>query len=137
MTFTRKPKNEGDPNSKIFAVHMTQTNKTPQYVCDMIDDNGEEADAVNNLGLTLRTRLVRSKGDYAMLEGSIFNPNKLLIATVNITDLKVEQIAGGIKDGGHALLTVTADGCVNKYIIFNPYTLSDLERKFKAQLKKR
>lgn len=135
MTFTKKANKEGSLNGKVFSVFMLRERKN-RYVCDFIDDNTEEAAAVNELGLTLRARLNRSNGDFAMLKGSIFNPNKLLTAAMDIADYTIEQVAGGIEDAGHALLTVTADGCVNKYIIFNPITMTSLEKNLKARAKK-
>ena len=103
------------------------------YVCDFIDDNSDEAKAANELGLTLRARLKRSKGEYAMLEGSIFNPKNLVEIVCNVTNYKTKEFKGGDYQEGYTHLTVTADGCTNEYLIFNGNVLEHLLKKIKMK----
>jgi len=105
------------------------------YVCDMTDGNAAEDIASNELGLTLRARLTRSKGKYVMLEGTIFNPERLLEAACEITDFKKEEFIGGEYKDGYTLLIITADGCINKYMIFSKSMLTSLTSKLDARLK--
>jgi len=123
MKFTKKAKKENNPDGNIYAVYMT-ANSGEHYVCDMIDN--DESVAVNELGLTLRARLTRSNGKYAMLEGTIFNPTRLINAACKITDYNTEDFTGGEFKQGYTLLTVTADRCVNKYMIFCKSLLNTL-----------
>ena len=132
MNFYKVQKNQSNPDSQIYAVYMAHENKE-HYVCDMADGSSAEDAALNELGLTLRARLTRSKGKYAMLEGSIFNPERLLDAACGITDFSTEEFTGGDYKNGYTLLTVTADGCVNKYMIFNRVMLDSLIKKLKAR----
>lgn len=119
MEFYKVPKTESNPDGKVFAVYM-KTISLEHYVCDMFADDSAEAAAVNALGLTLRARLDRSRGKYAMLEGEIFNPERLLRIACEITDFKKEDFTGDEYKNGHCLLTVTADGVTNKYLVYDP-----------------
>ena len=110
MNFYKVQKNQSNPDSQRYAVYMTHDNKA-HYVCDMTDGSFAEDAALNELGLTLRARLTRSKGKYAMLEGSIFNPERLLDAACEITDFSTEEFTGGDYKNGYTLLTIAADGC--------------------------
>lgn len=92
----------------------------------MVDGDTGEDTAANELGLTLRARLTRSKGKYAMLEGTIFNPERLLDSACGITGHMTEEFIGGEYKDGYTLLTVTADGCTNKYMIFSKFMLTTL-----------
>ena len=134
MKFTKIQKNQNPADGKKYAVYMNHENKE-HYVCDMIDGSAAEDIALNELGLTLRARLIRSKGKYAMLEGTIFNPSRLLEAACEITDFQKEDFIGGDYKNGYTLLTVTADGCVNKYMIFNKSLADLLTKDFNARLK--
>lgn len=53
MTLHREPKQQGGPDRKRYTVYMESGSKT-HYVCDMADGSGDEATAINSLGLTLR-----------------------------------------------------------------------------------
>lgn len=134
MNFYREPKTEKNPAGTRYSVYMQNNGKT-HYVCDIDDGAGSDATAVNNLGLTLRARLTRSKGEYAMLEGEVFNPTRLLQSVCGITGHTVEPFMGGIYKDGYTLLTIKADGCVNKYLIFSDRKLRELVGSIKAKLK--
>ena len=125
MEFTRTLKKENNPEGNVYSVLMRHNGRI-YYVCEMIDGDTEEAAAVNELGLTLRARLVRSKGQYAMLEGTIFNPSRLLDAVCEITDYTKEDFVSGDDKEGYSLLSITADGCINKYMIFSTSLLDAL-----------
>ncbi len=131
MRFHREPKTENNPDLTQHSVYMVDASGRGHYICDMIDGDTPEALAVNTLGLTLRARLTRSKGAYAMLEGEVFNPNRLLDAACTVTDYTVEPFKGDVYKDGYTLLTVNADGCVNKYLIFTDSLLRALERSLK------
>ena len=120
-------------NEKRYAVYMVLDNKE-HYVCDMIDADSAEAAATNELGLTLRARLTRSKGWYAMLEGTVFNPERLLDSACEITEYSTDEFKGGNYKDGFSLLTVTADNCVNKYFVFSDVLLERLLNKIKGRL---
>jgi hypothetical protein len=107
------------------------------YVCDLVDSDAVEDAAENELGLTLRARLTRSKGQYAMLEGSIFNPERLLEAVCNVAHYEKEEFIGGAYMKGYTLLTITADGCVNKYMVFNKNLLNSLIKKLDSVVVKK
>jgi len=132
MYFIRTEKNQTNPGGAKYAVCM-KLDGWEHYVCDMTDGNSAEDVSANELGLTLRARLVRSKGKYAMLEGTIFNPERLLDAACEITDFSTEEFTGGEYKNGYTLLTVTADGCVNKYMVFNKLMLETLTKKLKTR----
>ena len=131
MKFNKAQKNQ---DGKTYAVYMTLESKT-HYVCDITDGSTAEDIASNELGLTLRARLTRSNGKYAMLEGAIFNPDRFLDAACEITDFKKEDFIGGEYEDGYTILTVTADGCENKYMIFSQSMLDTLTKKLDARLK--
>jgi hypothetical protein len=101
------------------------------YVCDYINEDTPEAKEINELGLTLRARLNRSRGEYAMLEGTIFNPTRLLDSIIKLTAFDVEKFTGSEYRDGHAILKVEADGCLNKYLIYGSYTLDKLTDRLK------
>ena len=63
----------------------------------------------------------------AMLEGTIFNPERLLKAICGTPTYK----SGGEYKSGYTLLSITADGCENKYIIFNQTMLESLVSKLR------
>lgn len=134
MEFYKKPKANGNEDGKRHAVYM-EHERQDHYVCDMVDGDDEEAAAINSLGLTLRVRLTRSKGKYAMLEGEIFNPERLLRAACDVTDYKTKAFTGGEYKKGYTLLTVTADGCTNKYMIFDERILESLLKSIKTKMK--
>ena len=134
MYFRKEFQTENNPDGKHYSVYMELSGRT-HYVCDLISDGGEDAASVNNLGLTLRARLTRSKGSYAMLEGEVFNPNRLLEAACDITAYSVDPFIGGKYKDGYTLLTVTADGCVNKYLVFSEATLKTLVNQIKKRVK--
>jgi len=105
------------------------------YVCDFIAEDTPGAQAANELGLTLRSRLLRSKGEFAMLEGTIFNPHRLLNIIVSLKAYDVERFTGNEYRDGHALLKIEADGCINRYLIYSSKTVDKLLDKLK-KLKK-
>jgi len=119
---------------KKTLVYM-QNGRKEQYVCEIVDDSTENAVAVNEHGLTLRARILRSKGQYAMSEGTIFNPRRLLDSACEITDHKTEEFKDADYKDGHTLLTITADGCINKYLIFSSVLLDELLKKIKSRKK--
>ena len=129
MDFYKEPKEGGR-----YAVYISIDRKT-HYVCDMTDGTSAEDTAVNELGLTLRARLTRSNGKFAMLEGSVFNPERLLKAACEITEFKKEAFTGGDYKSGYTLITVTADGCVNKYMVFSKRMLDSLTAGFETRVK--
>jgi hypothetical protein len=135
MYFYKEPQSESNPDGKLYHVYMAHGTKA-HYVCDMIDGNTEEAAAVNKLGLTLRARLTRSRGAYAMLEGEIFNPNRLMDAACEFSGYTAEPFKDGKYKNGYTLLTVTADGIINKYLIFENSVLKSLVETIKSRLKK-
>ena len=135
MNFYKTKKGENNPDGKTYAVYL-ELDRNEHYVCDMVDGSTEEDTAVNELGLTLRSRLTRNHGKYAMLEGSIFDPERLLKAACEINDFKKEAFIGGEYKDGYTLLSVTADGCVNKYMIFSRYLLDSLVDKLETRIKK-
>ena len=118
MYFFKEPKANAQANH--YAIYISDRDATKQYVCDYIDDDSPEAGEINELGLTLRSRILRSNGKYAMLEGTIFNPYRLLDIIVNLNEYDVDR------NNGRILLKVTADGCVNQYLIFKERTLTEL-----------
>lgn len=134
MKFYREPKPEKNPDGTKYSVYMENDGRT-HYVCDMTDGTDLEATAANTLGLTLRARLTRSKGDFAMLEGDVFDPARLLKSVCSITEHTLEPFKGGVYKDGYTLLTIRADGCVNKYLIFSERRLKDLVDSIKAKLK--
>ena len=135
MNFKKVQKNQNSPDGKgKYAVYMNH-NGREHYVCDMTDGNTSEDIASNELGLTLRARLTRSKGKYAMLEGTIYNPERLLEAACEINDFKKEEFIGGEYKEGYTTLTITADGCVNKYMIFSWDLLTTLIKKLELRVK--
>lgn len=133
MYFYRKPKENDNPDGKRFAVYMKLDSE--HYVCDMVDGDTADDIAANELGLTLRARLTRSKGKYAMLEGAIFNPERLLDSVCEISNFKTEEFVGGEYKRGYTLLTVTADGCTNKYMIYSGHLLDSLRGKIETRIK--
>lgn len=135
MKFYRKPK-ENNPKGKSYVVYMELDYGKSHYVCDITDESGDEATAMNELGLTLRARLTRSKGVYAMLEGCVFDPKRLLKSVCGITDYTAEPKIGGIYKDGYTMLTIFADGCVNKYMIFSESTLKSLVSSIKERMEK-
>lgn len=135
MTFFKEQINENNSGGRKYAVYML--NNGAYYICDMIDGDSPGDVATNELGLTLRARLARSKGRYAMLDGTIFNPERLLDAACEINDFKKKEVSGGEKKKGYTLLTITADGCVNSYMIFDQYLLNTLTGKLNSRLVKR
>lgn len=135
MYFNKTVKKEDNPDGNVYTVQMRH-NGRDYYVCEMIDSDTPEALAVNELGLTLRARLVRSRGQYAMLEGTIFNPNRLLEAACKITDYTKDYFVSGDSQEGYTLLSITADGCVNKYMVFSSNLLSVLSSELKKRMPK-
>lgn len=134
MNFYKKQIGENAQAGKRYAVYMHH-NQDHYYVCEMVDSNAPEDAAANELGLTLRSRLVRSKGKYAMLQGTIFNPSRLINAACEITKYKKEDVSSG-NTKGYTLLTVTADGCVNSYMVFDRCLLNLLIRSLDTLLVK-
>jgi hypothetical protein len=112
-----------------------ELDRNEHYVCDLVVSDAAEDIAANELGLTLRSRLTRSKGRYAMLEGSIFDPERLLKAACGITGYKKDVFTGGEYKKGYTLLTITADGCVNKYMIFSALLLESLTKSLDQRIK--
>lgn len=129
MKFFSVTKNDAPANH--FAVYMETADHKEYYVCDYIVEDTPEAKETNELGLTLRARLNRSKGEYAMLEGTIFNPTRLLDSIVRLTAFDVEKFTGKEYRDGHALLKVEADGCINKYLIYKSSYLGKLTDRLK------
>ena len=117
MKFYKKVKANSPAN--IFSVYMKTDKEQNHYVCDYIAEDTSEAQEVNELGLTLRSRLKRSRGIYAMLEGTIFNPERLLGIIVSFKSYDVESFTGKEYLDGHVVLKIEADGCVNKYLIYD------------------
>ena len=132
IIFFRTPKKEKNEDGKLYAVYMTK-DQVEYYVCDMLDSVTEEAKALNELGLTLRSRLCRSSGRYAMLRGSIFNPERLINAACVIQDYKTKEFKGGDYKAGYTLLTITADGCTNEYMIYSNQLLASLMKRLKMK----
>jgi hypothetical protein len=54
-----------------------------------------------------------------MLEGEVFNPERLLRSVCDITNHSKEEFSGGEYKHGYSLITVTADGVTNKYMVFD------------------
>ena len=125
-------KKEKSAKKGVYPVYM-ENNSADYYVCDMVDGDTEEAKTANELGLTLRARLVRSKGKYAMLEGTIFNPERLMDSCCSISDFKNEKF----EDKDCKLLTITADNCTNKYLIFCPVLLKELLEEIDSKIEKK
>jgi hypothetical protein len=136
MKFYKKAKTVNNPDDNIYSVFMNHEGRK-YFVCEMVSSDSAEDATVNELGLTLRTRLTRSKGKYAMLEGSIFSPERLLEAACGIDDYTREDIDGRDDSKGYTLLTITADGCVNKYMVFNVILLDTLIDKMDSRLRDR
>jgi hypothetical protein len=136
MVFKKMLKQKSSKDGKVFAVFMNH-NKREHYVCDLYEGDTPEAAAANELGLTIRSRLLRSGGESAMLEGSIFNPSRLLDIVCAVTDYTAEKVEGFNNVKGYTLLTITADGCVNKYMVFSEYTLERLTSKLKTLMPKK
>lgn len=136
MEFYKVPKKESNPDGKRYAVYMKHLGMD-HYVCDMVEGNTAEDAATNALGLTLRARLDRSQGKYAMLEGEIFNPDRLLRSACEITEYKREDFTGGEYHNGYSLLTITADGCTNKYMVFDSAKRNSLIKDIEAHKKSR
>ena len=130
MIFFKATKKDAPANH--FAVYMESTDHREFYVCDYINEDTPEAAAINELGLTLRARLERSKGSYAMLEGTIFNPYRLLDSIVDFKAFDVERFTGKEYRSGHALLKVEADGCTNRYLIYQKRTLDELTARLES-----
>ena len=133
MVFSKTAKKENNPDGNVYSVQMRH-NGRDYYVCEMIDSETPEAVAANELGLTLRARLVRSKGQYAMLEGTIFNPIRLLDAACEVTNYTKDYFVNGDSQEGYTLLTIMADECINKYMIFSSSLLSSLTSKLKNRM---
>lgn len=133
MKFFKVIRNNAPPNH--FTVYMETGEHKEHYVCDFIAEDTPEAQAANELGLTLRSRLLRSKGEFAMLEGTIFNPHRLLNIIVSLKAYDVERFTGNEYRDGHALLKIEADGCINRYLIYSSKTVDKLLDKLK-KLKK-
>ena len=129
MKFFDITKKDAPPNH--FAVYMETSDHKEYYVCDYIIEDTPEAKETNELGLTLRARLNRSRGEYAMLEGTIFDPIRLLDSIVRLTAFDVEKFTGREYRDGHALLKVEADGCLNKYLIYKTSYLDKLVGRLK------
>ena len=125
LNFGMEKRKDNNPDGTRYAVYVDR-GENRHYVCDMVNAGTEEAVAVNELGLNLRTRLTRSEGRYAMLEGMIFDPFRLLKAACEIQDYETEEVKDDAFSKGHTLLTITADFCVNKYLIFSKIALDDL-----------
>jgi hypothetical protein len=127
MDFFRELKTENNPDGNHYLVYVANPDtRGKHYVSEMIDDDSAAAAKANEIGLTLRARLDRSGGKYAMLEGSIFNPTRLLRIVCSVTEYDVKSFTDGIYKSGHNLLTVKADGCVNKYLVYNDRLLREL-----------
>ena len=124
MDFYKVSKNNGNENH--FLVYMETRRHKEHYVCDYIAEDSPEADEANELGLTLRSRLLRSNGAFAMVEGTIFNPKRLLQIIVDLEDYSHEQYSGGIYRDSHSSLTVKADGCMNKYLLYDEITIKEI-----------
>lgn len=133
MNFYKEKKNNDNPDGKKYSVYMKFDGD--HYICDMIDGGTPNDVAANELGLTLRARLIRSKGKYAMLEGTVFNPERLLEAACEITDFIKKEFSGGEYKKGYTLLTIQADGCINKYMIFSKLLLDSLIKKIEMRIK--
>jgi len=133
MKFFKVIRNNAPPNH--FTVYMETGEHKEHYVCDFIAEDTPRAQAANELGLTLRSRLLRSKGEFAMLEGTIFNPHRLLNIIVSLKAYDVERFTGNEYRDGHALLKIEADGCINRYLIYSSKTVDKLLDKLK-KLKK-
>jgi len=133
MKFFKVIRNNAPANH--FTVYMETGEHKEHYVCDFIAEDTPEAQAANELGLTLRSRLLRSKGEFAMLEGTIFNPHRLLNIIVSLKAYDVERFTGNEYRDGHALLKIEADGCINRYLIYSSKTVDKLLDKLK-KLKK-
>lgn len=134
MKFFKIIKNNAPGNH--FTVYMESGEHKEHYVCDYIAEDTPEAQAANELGLTLRSRLLRSKGKYTMIEGNIYNPTRLLSIIVSLKAYDVERFTGNEYRDGHALLKIEADGCTNRYLIYSEKTLDGLLkdlRKMKIQ----
>ena len=133
MNFYMIPKEEDILIKKSYSVYM-ENNSHHHYICDLIDDDSEKAKEVNELGLTLRARLTRSKGAFAMLVGVVFDPFRLLRAACDITSHKTEEFVGGQYKNGYTLLTIIADRCTNKYLVFDKSQLESLLKKIKEKV---
>ena len=125
MKFYKVLKNNAPVNH--YAVYVEINYQEEHYICDYIGEDTPEAKVVNELGLTLRSRLVRSKGKYAMLEGTIFNPCRLAKIIIDLKSFDFKSFKGSEYKSGHTLLTVEADGYINKYLIYDDRTVSDLK----------
>ena len=125
INFCRKAKKENNADGRKYAVYL-KVRGNERYVCDMIDGNSVEDNSINELGLTLRVRLTRSQGKYAMLEGTIFNPERLLKAVCSTPTYQQEEFSGDEYKKGYTLLSITADGCENKYMVFDKMMLESL-----------
>jgi len=129
---------ESKPNAHAnhYAVYMSDAKHTAAYVCDYIAEDTPEAQKLNELGLTLRARLRRSNGVYAMLEGSIFNPDRLTSCIIDLCGFDVHYFKGGEYRDGYWFLSVEADGCVNKYQVYSQRKVDELT-KFLNEFKKK
>ena len=125
INFYRETKKENNEDGRKYAVYMKLLGNE-YYVCDMIEGNTAEDSIINELGLTLRARLIRSRGKYAMLEGTIFNPERLLKSICGTPTYKKEEFSNGEYKRGYTLLSINADGCENKYMIFDKTMLDSL-----------
>lgn len=121
MKFVLELKNNSSEDQEQYLVYMIDNGQT-HYVCEMCEGIGGDAQKINDLGLTLRARLHRSRGKYAMLEGTVFNPLRLIGCICHLENYQTEDFVGGIYKSGYTKLTIIADHCVNIYLIFQrPY----------------
>jgi len=132
MKFTKTQKTD-NPGESVVFMHLRGVD---YYVCDMVDNSNPNHVAINELGLTLRSRLARSNGKFAMLEGTIFNPERLLTAACAINDYQKKEIIGVNGKKGYTLLTITADDCVNTFMIFDKSLLGTLTGKMDLRVGK-
>ena len=110
-----------------YEVFMETREHKEHYVCEYIDVDTPEAKEINELGLTLRSRLLRSNGEFAMLEGTIFNPKRLMDVIVDLKSFEFEEFTGKEYRDGHSILTVEADGYINKYLIYSNKVVNELK----------
>ena len=92
INFYREAKKKSNADGRKYDVYM-KVHGSEYYVCDMVEGNTAEDSSVNELGLTLRARLIRSQGKYAVLEGTIFNPERLLQAICGTLTYKKEEFS--------------------------------------------
>ena len=127
MDFSLSRSNESTDSKQVLNVYA-EIEGRKHWLGKMIAGLDDEAIKNNRECLNYKRRLQRSGGKYVMVEGSIFNPIKLMEIATIVSNFEEIAVSGGEYKNGYTELRITADFCPFIFRIYSENCLKALRK---------